>query len=107
MSARSGSGGGLRVGVPASAGLRAGGHNLRRTARESRPTDPTSGSESRRRLSAVCSVSGFRGLNEGDASWAVGSDRDDASSGGVFEGKTVASAPAGWVTSTPEVVAEA
>ena len=107
MSARSDSGGGVRVGVPASAGLRAGGHNHRGAALPSRLTDPTSESESRRRASTVCSVGGFRGLNEGDASCAVGSDRDDASSGGVFEGKTVANAPAGWVTSTPEVVAEA
>jgi len=47
-------------------------------------------SESRRRPSAVCPVGGFRGLNEGGTSGAVGSGGDDAASGGVFEGKIVA-----------------
>src|SRR5262249_27886001 len=44
--------------------------------------------------------------NEGEASCAVGSGRDGAASGGVFEGKIVATVPSG-VNSTGEVAAEA
>jgi hypothetical protein len=46
----------------------------------------TTGSESRRRPSAVCPVGGLRALNEGGTSGAVGSGGDDAASGGVLEG---------------------
>ena len=56
---------------------------------------PTTGSGSRRRPSGVCSVGGFRGLSEGEASCSVGSGRNGAASGGVFEGKIVATVPAG------------
>jgi hypothetical protein len=51
---------------------------------------PTTGSESRRRPSGLCSVGGFRCRNEGEASCAVGSGRDGAASGGVVEGISVA-----------------
>src|SRR5262249_1685695 len=60
-----------------------------------RSSAPTTGSESRRRASAVCRAGGFRGLNEGGASCAVGSGSDGAAPGGAFEGKIVATVPSG------------
>jgi hypothetical protein len=54
---------------------------------------PTTGSESRRRSSAVCSVGGFRGLNEGEASCAVGIGRGGRLPAAFLRGKSLQSFP--------------